>query len=330
MKKIVIEKNQSEQRLDKFLHKYLPSAGSGFLYKMLRKKNITLNGKRVEGKEILHIGDEIVFYLSDDTVAKFKQSNLHTNEQEKEYLRAYHTLKGITLLYEDEDVILLSKPQGILSQKALDKDLSLNEWLLGYLLAEKKFAISDYSDFKPSICNRLDRNTSGIVLCGKSLLGSQGLNSLLKDRRVEKRYYAIVLGSLKEPYQLDGYLTKNRTSNTVRYDKMQGEEYIRTDIQPLRVGNQLSLVEAHLITGKTHQIRAHLASIKHPILGDNKYGDKEWNKTYRKQYDGLKYQQLHAYKITFPESLKCLPQLSGRTFVSPMPKVFEQICEDIL
>ena len=85
-----------------------------------------------------------------------------------------------------------------------------------------------------------------------------------------------------------------------------------------------------MITGKTHQIRAHLASIKHPILGDNKYGDKEWNKTYRMQYDGLEYQQLHAYKITFPESLKCLPQLSGRTFVSPMPKVFEQICEDIL
>lgn len=330
MKKIVIEKNQSEQRLDKFLHKYLPSAGSGFLYKMLRKKNITLNGKRAEGKEILHLGDEVSLYLSDDTISKFKQCDIHMEEQENEYLRAYHTLTGISILYEDEDVIFLSKPQGILSQKAVSKDLSLNEWLLGYLLSEKKFASSDYQNFKPSICNRLDRNTSGIVMCGKSLTGSQGLNGLLKDRKAEKCYYAIVLGALDEEYRLDGYLTKDNTTNTVYYDKNHGEEYIRTDIKPLRAGKYLSLVEAHLITGKTHQIRAHLASIKHPILGDNKYGDKEINKTYRMQYKGLEYQQLHAYKISFPKNLECLPQLSGRSFVSPLPKVFEQICEDLV
>ena len=330
MKKIVIEKNQSEQRLDKFLHKYLPSAGSGFLYKMLRKKNITLNGKRAEGKEILHLGDEVVFFLSDDTIAKFKQSKLQSKDLASEYLKAYHTLKGIDVLYEDEDVILLSKPQGILSQKAESKDLSLNEWLLGYLLAEKQFDVTDYTEFKPSICNRLDRNTSGIVLCGKSLLGSQGLNQLLKDRRVEKRYYAIVLGSLEEQYQLDGYLTKNSTTNTVHYDKISGEEYIRTDIRPIKVGQKLSLAEAHLITGKTHQIRAHLASVKHPILGDDKYGNQEKNRYYRRIYTGLEYQQLHAYQITFPKNMEILPQLSGRSIVSPLPKVFEQICEDIV
>lgn len=330
MKKIVIEKNQSEQRLDKFLHKYLPSAGSGFLYKMLRKKNITLNGKRAEGKEILHLGDEVVFFLSDDTIAKFKQSKLQSKDLASEYLKAYHTLKGIDVLYEDEDVILLSKPQGILSQKAESKDLSLNEWLLGYLLAEKQFDVTDYTEFKPSICNRLDRNTSGIVLCGKSLLGSQGLNQLLKDRRVEKRYYAIVLGSLEEQYQLDGYLTKNSTTNTVHYDKISGEEYIRTDIRPIKVGQKLSLAEAHLITGKTHQIRAHLASVKHPILGDDKYGNQEKNRYYRRIYNGLEYQQLHAYQITFPKNMEILPQLSGRSIVSPLPKVFEQICEDIV
>lgn len=330
MKKIVIEKNQSEQRLDKFLHKYLPSAGSGFLYKMLRKKNITLNGKRAEGKEILHLGDEVVFFLSDDTIAKFKQSKLQSKDLASEYLKAYHTLKGIDVLYEDEDVILLSKPQGILSQKAESKDLSLNEWLLGYLLAEKQFDVTDYTEFKPSICNRLDRNTSGIVLCGKSLLGSQGLNQLLKGRRVEKRYYAIVLGSLEEQYQLDGYLTKNSTTNTVHYDKISGEEYIRTDIRPIKVGQKLSLAEAHLITGKTHQIRAHLASVKHPILGDDKYGNPEKNRYYRRIYTGLEYQQLHAYQITFPKNMEILPQLSGRSIVSPLPKVFEQICEDIV
>ena len=161
---VTTNKNDTGQRLDKFLGKLLNEAPKSFIYKMLRKKNITLNGKKATGNEILALGDEVKLFLSDDTIAKFQST--------KSVI--YPTTK-LDIIYEDEDVIFLNKPAGMLSQKADDASPSMVEYLIGYLLKEKKLSENDLDRFKPSVCNRLDRNTSGLIAAGKSLSGLQFL-----------------------------------------------------------------------------------------------------------------------------------------------------------
>ena len=189
MQLLTIGKNQAGQRLDKFLKKALPNAGTGFLYKMLRKKNITLNGKKAEGKEILAQGDEVKCFFSEETYASM--SGAGAAEDTSDYRKAYRSLKDISVLYEDENILLLNKPAGVLTQKAKPEDLSLNEWLIGHLLAANAIKETDLATFHPSVCNRLDRNTSGIVLCGKTLAGSQALSRIIKDRSVKKYYQTV-------------------------------------------------------------------------------------------------------------------------------------------
>ncbi len=340
MQQITIGPNEAGQRLDKFLHKYLPNAGTSFLYKMLRKKNITLNGKKAEGKETLTEGDIVRCFFADETFQKFSGKAL-AEENTAQYTEAYQKLTGIEVLYEDDNILALNKPAGILTQKAKDADLSLNEWLIGYLLHTGSLNSSQLNTFKPSVCNRLDRNTSGLVLCGKSLKGSQYLSRIIKDHSLRKFYYTICEGTLSEDFLLEGYLTKDAKTNTVRIStqKESGEheaDYIKTAFHPLATGScdgqgqssdfYASLLGVELFTGKTHQIRAHLSSIGHPILGDGKYGGKA--------HFLLKYQLLHAHHVIFPESPD-FPELSGRQIVAPCPKNFVKIAtalnfEDVL
>ena len=273
-----IKKQEAGQRLDKFLHKFMPEATTSFFYKMLRKKNITLNGKKAEGKEMLSEGDMISFFFSDETFTKFRGVNaLHTSTAE--YEKAFRILKGIQIIYEDQDVLILNKPAGILSQKAKPEDLSLNEWLIGYLLCKKTISSEELTTFKPSVCNRLDRNTSGLVLCGKSLKGSQELTKMIREREVRKFYHTIVVGKMNQNAQIDGYLYKDEKTNKVTVypfhtpDMPKGAQEIKTAYTPIKSWGDYTLLEVELITGKTHQIRAHLASIGHPIVGDPKYGN---------------------------------------------------------
>ena len=177
MQLITVMENDAGQRLDKFLRKCLPEAPTGFIHKMLRKKNITLNNKKAEGKEILMLSDEVKFFLSDETYEKFSGS---PDKAFSQYEKAYQQLKGIQIIYEDKDIIILSKPTNMLSQKAEASELSLNEWLIGYMLSEKIYSEEQLTRFKPSVCNRLDRNTTGLVLAGKTLSGLQFLSELLK------------------------------------------------------------------------------------------------------------------------------------------------------
>ncbi len=334
MQSVKIGANQAGQRLDKFLHKYLPQAGNGFLYKMLRKKNITLNGKKAEGGEILLAGDELCLFFSDETFAKFTGSSPLPLEAEafKEYKTAYEKLQGISILYEDKDFLILNKPVGILSQKAAPHDLSLNEWLVGYLLSKAPALAQELSTFRPAVCNRLDRNTSGIVLGGKSLAGLQYINKCLKERTVHKFYRTICAGALQEAASIEGYLMKDPQENKVavsshRKDVPFEEKpvFIHTAYVPIAVTASYTLLEVELITGKSHQIRAHLASIGHPLVGDVKYGQASVNRDFRRQY-GLTHQLLHAYRVTFPKCSSGVgSSLSDRTITAPCPASFSKL-----
>lgn len=347
MQVFIVEKNHAGQRLDKFLHKYLPEASNSFIYKMLRKKNITLNGKKAEGKEILQINDEIKCFFSEETFAKFSgtaPATLPENPKEdkvpgktekkskdgiSEYKKAYEKLseENIKVIYEDENVLILHKPVGVLTQKAENNDLSLNEWMVGYLLNKGKITENELRLFKPSVCNRLDRNTSGLVLCGISLAGTQCLNDLIKTRKIRKYYRTICVGEIKNAGMLEGTLSKDHKKNKVTIDE-EGEA-IKTAYMPIqKLNQQYTYLEVELITGKTHQIRAHLASIEHPLIGDTKYGIAEINQQFQKKYK-LENQLLHAYRLEFPVLEGCLEPLSEMVFLAPIPKEFKVILKGL-
>ena len=205
MREIVIEKNEAGQRLDKFLAKYMNEASKSFFYKMMRKKNITLNGKKCEGNEKLAEGDVVKLFLAEDTIEKF--SSVQVQEVKK---------VDLDILYEDDEIILVNKPAGMLSQKAKETDESLVEYLIDYLLGSGKLTESGLRAFRPSVCNRLDRNTSGIVAAGKSLAGLQMLSGVFKDRSIHKYYKCLVSGVIRDVKTVDGWLLKDEKKNQVR------------------------------------------------------------------------------------------------------------------
>lgn len=317
MQQIMIKENEAGQRLDKMLAKYLNDAPKSFLYKMLRKKNITLNGKKAAGNEILSCGDEVKLFLSDETIARFSSSLVQ------------YTKEKLDILYEDENILLINKPAGMLSQKASDSDESVVEHLITYLLTSGQLKEQDLKTFKPSVCNRLDRNTSGMIAAGKSLAGLQELSRLFQNRTLEKYYLCLVEGDIEEPTRIRGYLKKDVKTNqvTVTAGETADASAIETEYRPLKRGEDSTLLEVHLITGKTHQIRAHLASQGHPVIGDYKYGNRRNNDRYQKVY-GLKYQLLHAYRLVFPGLEGALSNLSGKEFIAPLPEEFRKIAAD--
>lgn len=317
MKEFLITSSEEGQRFDKYLKRILPEAGSGFLYKMLRKKNITLNNKKAEGRELLQSGDCVKIFFTDETFDKFSGNSAEREKTSwsgdgEEYVRAYHSLKGISVLYEDRNVLLLVKPKGVLSQKAAKQDLSLNEWMLGYLLVHDKIKQSDFRYFKPSVLNRLDRNTSGIVICGKTLAAGREISKMLKERTLKKFYLTRVEGILSGSGTLTGYHRKDSGKNqAVIYQNPPKDpencKKIITKYRVLEVKDNTTKLEVELVTGKSHQIRAHFASVHHPVVGDRKYGSSVSMK------DG---QILHCYKIVFPKISGELADLSERVFIA--------------
>lgn len=325
MKEIQITKNEAGQRFDKWLAKYMSKAPKSFFYKMLRKKNITLNTKKAEGNEKLSEGDVIRLFLAEDTIQSFRE--------EVEVPSGGETLD---VLYEDENVLLIHKPVGILSQRAEKDDISLVEMIISYLIHKKQLSLIELETFKPSVCNRLDRNTSGLVVAGKSLAGLQEMAELFKDRSLHKYYRCLVKGEMMTGSNIKGYLVKDEKTNkvTVSQELPSGNDreeadYIETQYEPILVKNGFTLVEVLLVTGKTHQIRAHLASIGHPLVGDFKYGNKTINERFKKEF-GLTYQLLHAYRLEFPVMKGVCANLSEKVIICELEKEFAHICKQVL
>lgn len=318
MKEIQVGKNEAGQRFDKLLFKYLNQAPKSFVYKMLRKKNITLNGKKATGNEKLKELDIIKIFLADDTYNKF------SSHEEKEY----PTTK-LDIIYEDENVLFINKPVGMLSQKAKETDVSLNEYVIGYLIESNAISKESLESFKPSVCNRLDRNTSGLIVAGKSLIGLQTMSQMFKERTMDKYYLCVVAGTLKENKEIDGYLYKNTQTNKVAINHDKKGDYIRTSYIPLHTSDEITLLKVKLITGRTHQIRAHLASIGHPIIGDYKYGNKKINEQFRKLF-GIKSQLLHSYILKFGQVDGSLSYLSNKEYKANTPEIFHTISKEFI
>lgn len=346
MREFQINPNEAGQRFDKYLKKLLCNAPGSFVYKMLRKKNITLNGKKADGTEKLNSGDAVKLFFSDETFDKFSGSRKADSEYESLKQLALHPEKKdevLQVVYEDADILIINKPTGMLSQKAERENVSANEYILHYLIETGSLTEEMMRTFKPSVCNRLDRNTSGLLIAGKTLKGLQEMSEALRERTVEKYYRCIVKGEVQKTAHIDGWLYKDEKSNQVTvYEKLPEREMrqraekacgkkdgqktdqskqkasgfskIETEYRPIKVKNGYSELEVHLITGRSHQIRAHLASIGHPIVGDVKYGDKNVNERFRKRL-GIRSQLLHAHRIVFADKREvtapCGPEFAG-------------------
>ena len=293
---------------------------------MLRKKNIVLNDKKADGNETVKAGDVIKLYMRDETIDGFRTSEVSR-------LGTNNTKTKLDIIYEDDDYIFCNKPVNLLSQKAKKDDVSINEMIISYLLENGSITEESLKLFRPSICNRLDRNTSGIILAAKTPKGARFLSKIIKDRSLRKYYLAVVPRKPAKLGHFTAYLSKDESSNkvTIYNKKTDGAALIETDVSLIEYNpkTETSLLSIELITGKSHQIRAHLASLRMPIIGDIKYGSELINEMYKKNY-GVKSQLLSAYKVEFPESADNI--LSGKVFYAKPPHSFDSfiIRKDII
>ena len=316
MRRIIVTSVEANQRLDKFLMKYLNECPKGMIYKGIRTKKIKYNGKKPQGNEILQENDEIKIFFTEEQFEAFTR--------DKEVKKVPISFKAV---YEDDNILIVNKPMGLLTQKDVATGHSLADEVLSYLKENGSYNSQMAKGFTPAPCNRLDRNTAGIVLVGKNIPAVQVLGEMLQTKQISKYYMSIVLGRVTEPMILKGYHMKQEGKNEVKIstEYVEGAKPVETRILPLKTNGRYTLVEVQLVTGKTHQIRAHLSAIGHPIIGDPKYGDAIENQYFEAKY-GLKYQILCAYKVKFELCKMPFQYLQDRVFTVPAPTIYSKIC----
>ena len=288
MRSIEIAKNDANQRLDKFILKRFKTMPKSLMYKYIRTKYIKVNGKKCDISTMLNEGDIITLYIKDEFF-------------EAPVVKNYDFMKASTklnIIYEDENIILLDKKQGLIvhPDKNYESD-SLVYRLKNYLYKKGEYKPEEENSFAPALVNRIDRNTGGIVIGAKNAYALRELNARMKDRQIRKFYQCLVNGKMdkKEDF-LIGYALKNENKNkvTISLKNQDGYKEIKTKYKVLKeFDDNTSLLEIELLTGRTHQIRAHLSFIGHPILGDTKYGRIE------NRNSEYKYQALYSYRIIF-------------------------------
>ena len=323
MKEFIIKSNDSGQRLDKFMRKAAPSLPAGMLYKFLRTKKIKVNRKRAEGSQMLNENDVVSCYINDDFFS-----------EERSTLKKIKThsftsaLPEIDAVYEDENLLIIYKPQGLVVH---DDDHKTSDTLIArvlhYLYKKGSYNPDSEQSFAPALCNRLDRNTSGLVIAAKNAASLREINRLIREDKIHKSYLCITTSSPpKKQDTLKAYHIKPQNGKTVKISsrKLGGYKEIITGYNVLSRKDNLCLVKIDLITGRTHQIRAHMAFVGAPLLGDDKYGKPDINRKYN-----AKYQQLCAYKLVFePENDSFLGYLSGKRFTCELPQFVKRFFPD--
>ena len=314
MRKIIINKNDEGRRLDRFLKIYFEKAPLSFIYKNLRKKNIKVNGKKAKPEDILRDGDEIKLFLAEETIEKFKKD-----------IRKSKNSKLPDILYEDDNIILVKKPINMLTHNDSKgyQDNALDR-MVDYLIAKEDYNPRLEKSFRPAFVNRLDRNTSGILIGAKNLKSLQDLNKAIKNREIKKLYVTLVAGEVKKDFDVDINLKKTGNNVMKKASRDEGKRAL-TKFRVLKSNKDYSLLSVNLITGRTHQIRASLKEEGLALVGDRKYGDPRTNKVFRER--GLDSQFLHNYAIVFESD--DFKNLKGKSFVYLPDGKMKTIAEDI-
>ena len=307
MREFSINKNDAGQRMDKFLTKAVPALPKNLMYKYIRLKRIKLNGKRCEISTKLREGDSVQLYINDEFFPE-KRDEAH---------RFLNAPKDIEIVYEDENILLCDKPCGLVVHEDESGEAdTLIDRVLHYLYDKGEYDPDTENSFTPALCNRIDRNTSGIVICAKNAESLRVLNQKVKDRELEKLYLCVTVGiPNKKSAELKAFHRRDEKTKVVRVEdkSFPGSKTMITRYKVLAENKQsdLALLEVDLVTGRTHQIRAHLAHIGYPLLGDGKYGSNKINRAL-----GVKTQALCSYKLTFRFTTEsgCLEYLDGKSF----------------
>lgn len=314
--RIEIGVNEAGQRLDKFLRKWLKDVPLGAIYRSIRKGDIKVNGKREKEKYFLQQGDMVdaEYIVSNSKKSKFKGI-------ESGFLKT---------VYEDENMIIVEKWPGVLVH-ADNKggNYTLTDYVLSYLYDKGEYDPEESVTFTPSPCNRLDRNTSGMVIYGKNYETLKILNEMIRERMVEKYYSAIVKGSLKDGLYT-AYIHKDKDENisTVYDTPEKNTKEISMEVKTMKNCGLYSFLELNLLTGRSHQLRTHLAYLGNPIIGDPKYGNPNLNSFFNNKYN-LSYQYLYAHKLYFKNCSGKLDYMKGRTVTAALPPVLKKIKNDI-
>jgi len=316
LNKISITSNEANQRLDRFLRKYLKDTSLSEIYKMLRKKTIRVNGVKAAENYRLSEGDVLEIYYD------IKEP---VNESVKESSRDF------SIIHEDENILIVHKPSElILHPDIRHRENTLVDQVLYYLYEKGEYNPEKEKTFRPAAVNRLDVNTGGIVLFAKNYPSLQNLNTMIKERYIEKYYICVVKGNMEGQREVKAYLAKDEKINKVKVSEQElsGSKVIHTRFSTIRCSGQYSLLEVNLITGRSHQIRAQLASLNHPIIGDMKYGDKEENAYFKKEFN-LSSQFLYAYKVHFNRAEGNMDYMEGLSFTSKLPPLYNKVIQKL-